>query len=214
MPNATPILSETAKPKLTFWYEFASTYSYLSAMRIDAVAEKAGADIIWRPFLLGPIFAAQGLRTSPFNVYLEKGRYMWRDMERLAEKQGLPPIMQPSPFPANGLSAARLALLGHQRGWGRDFTRAVYEAEFTRGLDIADDGVLGACLEACGVEPSLAFAEIGTSEVKAQLKAQTADAQAAGIFGAPSFVTADGEVFWGNDRLEDALDWAVRQATE
>ena len=69
-----------AGPKLEFWYEFASTYSYPAAMGIEALAETAGVEVVWRPFLLGPIFGEQGWNDSPFNIYPAKGRYMWRDM--------------------------------------------------------------------------------------------------------------------------------------
>ncbi|MEM7437007.1 MAG: DsbA family protein, partial [Myxococcota bacterium] len=65
---------------IEFWYEFASTYSYLAVMRIDKVAEAAGASVLWRPFLLGPVFAKQGWDDSPFNIYPAKGQYMWRDL--------------------------------------------------------------------------------------------------------------------------------------
>lgn len=71
---------------LEFWFEFASTYSYLAASRIEEVAAGSGVRLRWRPFLLGPIFASQGWGDSPFNLYPLKGRYMWRDMERLCEK--------------------------------------------------------------------------------------------------------------------------------
>ena len=67
-------------PTLDFWYEFASTYSYPAAMRIEAAANAAGVDIRWRPFLLGPIFKAYGWTDSPFNIFAAKGRYMWRDL--------------------------------------------------------------------------------------------------------------------------------------
>ena len=96
--------------KLEFWYEFASTYSYLSAMRIEEMAREAGVEVQWRPFLLGPIFVAQGWTTSPFSIYAAKGRNMWRDMERLTAARGLG-FRKPDPFPQNGLHAARLALI-------------------------------------------------------------------------------------------------------
>src|SRR5215207_5334269 len=107
----------TRRPVLEFWYEFASTYSYLAAMRIEPLAEAAGVDIRWRPFLLGPIFAAQGWTSSPFNLFPAKGRYMWRDMERQAAALGLP-FNKPDPFPQNGLIAARVALYGADHPWG------------------------------------------------------------------------------------------------
>jgi 2-hydroxychromene-2-carboxylate isomerase len=88
-----------------FWYEFASTYSYPAAMRVAELAGSRGVALAWRPFLLGPIFAAQGWRDSPFNIYPAKGRYMWRDMERICDGMGLP-LKRPDPFPQNSLLAA------------------------------------------------------------------------------------------------------------
>src|ERR1700730_5178732 len=104
-----PYQRDRMKRSLTFWYEFASTYSWLSAERIEALAVQAGVEVAWRPFLLGPIFAAQGWTSSPFNLFPAKGRNMWRDMERQCARLGLPPIVRPDPFPQNSLLAARLA---------------------------------------------------------------------------------------------------------
>src|SRR3984885_9787109 len=94
------------RPVLDFWFDFASTYSYLAARRIGPLAAEAQVEVRFRPFLLGPIFKAQGWDTSPFNVYPAKGRNMWRDLERLSEDAGLP-FRRPEPFPQNGLLAAR-----------------------------------------------------------------------------------------------------------
>src|SRR5262245_44856770 len=74
---------------LAVWFELASTYSYLAVSRAPEAARAAGVTLVWRPFLLGPIFQKQGWNDSPFNVYPAKGRYMWRDMERLAARYGL-----------------------------------------------------------------------------------------------------------------------------
>jgi 2-hydroxychromene-2-carboxylate isomerase len=194
--------------RLEFWYEFASTYSYLSAMRIEKVAAAAKLAVAWRPFLLGPIFRAQGWNDSPFNVYPAKGRYMWRDMERLASGYQLP-FVKPSAFPRNGLSAARIALVAEPEGWCPDWTRAVYAAEFAHDRDIGDGAVLTGLLETLGQDPGAVLARADSPENKAALRAQTERAQSLGIFGAPSFVV-EGELFWGNDRLDDALAWATR----
>ena len=198
--------------RLDFWFEFASTYSYLSAMRIEALAEQRGISVDWKPFLLGPIFAAQGWDTSPFNIYPAKGRYMWRDMEHRAAHYGLPfQRPQPDRFPANGLLAARLALVVMDHGAGPAFTRAVYTAQFAKGQDISDKDVLIGLLGAAGLDPDTVFAAALAPENKNRLREQTDAAVEEGIFGAPSFVVG-GELFWGDDRLEDALDWAVAHA--
>lgn len=194
--------------RLEFWFEFASTYSYLSAMRVQRLAQAAGVGLDWRPFLLGPVFAAQGLSDSPFNLYESKGRYMWRDLERLCEKEGLD-FRRPSRFPRNGLLAARIACRGQQQPWCADFVRAVFRSNFARDEEISDRGLLRAILESLG-QPADNLLGVAESEAnKDQLRSQTARAQSLGIFGAPSFVVG-GELFWGNDRLEEAIAWCKR----
>lgn len=196
-------------PSLQFWYEFASTYSYLSAMRIEPLAAAAGVSIAYRPFLLGPIFHAQGWNTSPFNIYPAKGRYMARDIARVAEERGIPFTMPPG-FPQNSLMAARLALVGCDEGWVAPFTRAVFSAEFARGVQVADRKGLEQILHGLNLDFERIFSAIEAPDIKDRLKRQTAEAQALGLFGAPSFVTSAGEVFWGDDRLEQALAWAKK----
>jgi 2-hydroxychromene-2-carboxylate isomerase len=195
------------RPVLEFWYEFASTYSYLSAMRIEALAEAAGVELRWRPFLLGPIFAAQGWTTTPFNLYPVKGRYMWRDMEREAARHGLP-CVRPDPFPQNSLTVARVALIGSERPWGPSFTKGIYAQEFGRGRNIADAALIAEVLAGLGQDPDGVLKEAGGDANKARLRALNEEARSRGVFGAPSFFTEDGEMFWGNDRLEQALAWA------
>lgn len=194
---------------LAFWFDFASTYSYPSAMRIAARAEAAGVDIAWRPFLLGPIFGAQGWTDSPFNIYAAKGRYMWRDLERVCAAEGLP-WHRPEIFPARSLLAARVAMAGADAQWLPGYIRAVFHANFADGEDISRPEVLARALAAAGgPEEALAAAEL--TETKAALRARVEEAQRLEIFGAPSFVvdSEDGpELFWGHDRLVDALDWA------
>jgi 2-hydroxychromene-2-carboxylate isomerase len=194
--------------RLSFWYEFASTYSYPAAMRIEAAAAAAGSAIEWKPFPLGPIFARQGWNDSPFNLYPDKGRYMWRDLERVCVEAGLA-LRRPSVFPRNGLLAARVALIAADESWCPAFTRAVYNANFAEDRDIAAPAVMAGILESLGRPASALLDRAATPEVKERLKAQTADAVARGIFGAPSF-TIGLELFWGNDRLDQALQWAKR----
>jgi 2-hydroxychromene-2-carboxylate isomerase len=192
---------------LGFWYEFASTYSYPAAARIEA-AVAPGTTIEWRPFLLGPILARQGWTDSPFNLYPAKGRYMWRDLERICAALGLP-LRRPTAFPRNGLLAARVALIAADEGWCGPFTRAVYRANFAEDQDIAAPAVIAGILETLGRPAPALLARAAEPEIKDRLKAQTEAAAAHGIFGAPSF-TVGGELFWGNDRLEEALAWAER----
>ncbi|KIC16957.1 2-hydroxychromene-2-carboxylate isomerase [Leisingera sp. ANG-Vp] len=195
--------------KITFWFEFASTYSYLSAMRIGQEAARRGIGVTWKPFLLGPVFAAQGWTTSPFNLYPAKGRYMWRDMERICAARGLP-FRRPAPFPQNGLQAARLALAAAECSKTEAFAQAVYRAQFGEGADISSKAVLRGCLHSAGLDEEL-MQRAKTPEIKAALRAQTDAAMAAGVFGAPSF-TCGGELFWGDDRLEQALNFAAQTA--
>jgi 2-hydroxychromene-2-carboxylate isomerase len=197
----------TDVPRLTFWFEFASTYSYLAAARMTAAA--AGIAVDWRPFLLGPIFADQGMTDSPFNLFPAKGAYMWRDMARLAGDLGLP-FRRPSQFPRNGLLAARVATAGLDETWLPGFVVAVYRANFGEDKDIADPALLAALVDRSGGDGAAALAAAATPAVKDRLRASTQAAKALGIFGAPSFTTPDGELFWGNDRLEQALAWARR----
>lgn len=198
-------------PRLTFWFEFASTYSYLSVMRLPALAEAAGVDVTWRPFLLGPIFAAQGWTTSPFVLFAAKGNYMWRDVKRRADRFGLE-FHRPDIFPQNGLYAARAAQLALSHPQGVAFCQNVFLAQFGAKQDISDPVVISACAAAAGL-PEDALAQIDDPANKHALRESTEDAARLGIFGSPSFMV-DQELFWGDDRLEAALNWAKRTAPE
>jgi 2-hydroxychromene-2-carboxylate isomerase len=195
-------------PVVDFWFEFASTYSYPAAMRIDAAGAERNVTIRWRPFLLGPIFVTHGWNSSPFNIYPAKGKYMWRDLARICGELDLP-FKKPSDFPQNSLIAARLALVGAAEGWLVPFAKAVYAAEFGEGRDISRPESLNPIIASLGLDASALLTRARTDEaVKSRLRAATEEAQSLGVFGSPSFVTEDGELFWGNDRLEAALDWA------
>jgi 2-hydroxychromene-2-carboxylate isomerase len=197
-------------PSIDFWLEFGSTYSYPAAMRIADLAKTAGVAVRWRPFALGAIFKAQGWPAdSPFNWQPAKGRYMWRDLERLCAGYGLP-FRRPEPFPQLSILAARVALVGLSEGWGEDFARAVYRAEFADGRQIGEPAVIGEIVAGLGVAPEPVLARANADANKAALRVETDEAQRLGVFGVPSFVCADGELFWGNDRLETALAWAQR----
>lgn len=197
------------QPALDFWFEFASTYSYPAAIRIGDAARARGVSVRWRPFLLGPLFKANGWTTSPFNIYPAKGRYMWRDLQRICGALDLP-FTEPPGFPQNTLLAARVALVALSQDWGEDFCRAIYRAQFGDGRNIGEPVTIAELLKSLGQNDDAIFALAQSDENKVRLRAQNDEAGARGIFGAPSFVTADGELFWGNDRLEAALDWTKR----
>jgi 2-hydroxychromene-2-carboxylate isomerase len=194
-------------PKLDFWYDLASSYSYLAAMRIETIAANACIDIRWRPFLLGPIFKTQGWVDSPFNLFPAKGRYMLRDLERTCAAASLP-FRLPNPFPQRSITAARITLVALDEGWGIDFTKRAFSAEFGEGRDIGERGVPTSLIAELGHDPERVLSLAESPDNKDRLRSETDAAQKLGIFGAPSFVTEDGELFWGNDRLEAALAWA------
>lgn len=198
------------KMNIDFWFEFASTYSYPAAMRIEALSAERGVRISWRPFLLGPIFRDQGWNDSPFNLLASKGRYMWRDLERICAAHHIP-FRRPSEFPRNGLLAARVACRFADAPWLPEFVRAVYRANFEQDLDISAPATVKRCLASSGEDPDALLKHANSPESKEKLRLQTGEASRLGIFGAPSF-TVGRELFWGSDRLEDALSWAVENA--
>ena len=192
--------------QIDFWFDFASTYSYLSASRIEALAAAKGITVHWRPFLLGPVFTAMGWNDSPFNIYPAKGRYMWRDMERLCQHAGLP-LKKPSKFPRNGLRPARIICAHPGAAWIPNFTRAVFTAGFAEDKDIGEREVIAGLLRSLGQDAETLIAAGESQRGKDLLRQQTEVASSLDIFGAPTFIVA-GELFWGNDRLEHALAWA------
>jgi len=134
---------------------------------------------------------------------------MWRDLERICAKQSLPLKLPPLRFPQNGLKAARIALVLAKNGRIGDFSRRVYAASFAEQKDISEDETLAGILRTLDLDPAVVAAAANTPENKAKLKAQTDEAIARGIFGAPSFTIGE-ELFWGGDRLDDAIAWAKR----
>jgi 2-hydroxychromene-2-carboxylate isomerase len=188
---------------IEFWFDFGSNYSYLSMMRIRRLAAGAGMRIVLKPFMLGPIFKTLGWETSPFVLQTMKGNYVWRDMQRQCAKYGLR-WQRPSVFPRNALLAARVALQGEGEPWLDAFCEQVMLANFADDREIGDEAVIHDILAGLGTDAARIIAAARTDACKAALRARTAEAEARGIFGAPMFFVGD-EMFWGNDRLEDAL---------
>ena len=198
--------SESPTPRIEIWFDFASNYSYLSVMRIEAEAARAGVDVAWRPFLLGPIFQAFGWNTSPFVLQKTKGEYVWRDMIRQTRKYGLD-WNRPSRFPRPALTAHRVALFGSDQPWIGAFCRRLMTLNFVEDRDLDSESLLTDILSDLGLPAATLLAAAQSDANKQALRLQTEAARALGIFGAPTFVV-EGEIFWGNDRLEDALAWA------
>jgi 2-hydroxychromene-2-carboxylate isomerase len=196
---------------IEFWFDFGSNYSYLSMMRIRRIAADAGVQVQLKPFMLGPIFKGLGWETSPFVLQAMKGNYVWRDMQRQAAKYGLR-WKRPGVFPRNGLLAARVAVHGEGAPWLSEFCEQVMLANFADDREIGDEAVIAGILEKLGADSVAIMAAAGSDACKAELRTRTTAAQARGIFGAPMFFVGD-EMFWGNDRLEEAIAYATGSAS-
>jgi len=196
-----------ASKTLEFWYEFASPYSYIAAERIERLAVQAGGVAVsWRPFVIGPILRLRPHNPSPTqDAPPAQKQYRRRDVERICAREGIV-LNWPTTYPRNGLLAARVAQIADQP-WRAAFSRAVYRANFVEDREISDPAVIAGILEEMRHDASQYLVEAQSPANKAALAAAVEEAIAKGIFGAPSFVI-DGELFWGNDRLERAIEWA------
>jgi 2-hydroxychromene-2-carboxylate isomerase len=203
-------MTSHALPEIQFWFEFGSNYSYLSVMRIEGAARQRGVGIVWRPFLLGPIFRALGFAGSPFLQQKEKGAYVWQDMARQCRKYGLP-WTQPKSFPRSSVLPARVALLGAEEPWIGEFCRRVMALNFVLDRDIDRADAVAAILAELKLPAETIIGAAQGEPTKALLREQTDTARRRGIFGAPTFFVG-AEMFWGNDRLDDALLVAAQQA--
>jgi 2-hydroxychromene-2-carboxylate isomerase len=196
--------------EIEFWFEFASNYSYLSVMRIEDAAQQLAVRIVWKPFLLGPIFQALGMQNSPFVLQKEKGAYVWQDMERQCRKYGLR-WQQPSTFPRVSVLPLRVALIGAEQPWIGAFCRRVMELNFVLDRDINQADCLAPILTELGLAAGNILTAARAGPAKQQLRQQTEQARSRGIFGAPTFFVGT-EMFWGNDRLDDALRLASQKS--
>lgn len=189
---------------IDIWFEFGSNYSYLAVMRIEEKARAAGVQLRWKPFLLGPIFRELGWKEPPFVAQKEKGAYAWRDTERRAAKYGLP-FRRPGEFPRRGLLPMRVAVLGAREPWMAEFCRRIMLRNWAEDLEIDSPDAVLAALAGLVPDPQRWIEAAGAEPAKTALREQTAEARRRGIFGAPTFLVGD-EMYWGDDRLEDALE--------
>lgn len=193
---------------IDFWYSIGSTYSYLTVQRLADVERASGVTFRWRPFNVRHVMTEQ--KNVPFIGKPEKTAYMWRDIARRAERYGLSPRL-PAPYPlADLVLANKVATLSAEEGWAEDYTCATYRRWFEEGLPAGEEPNLSDSLREIGQDPDRVLREAATDRIETALMSATKEAMAAGVFGSPSFVVGD-ELFWGDDRLEDAVEWAKAQ---
>ena len=190
--------------EIDYWFSVGSTYNYLTVMRIAEVERASEVTFRWRPFSMWKIL--REMNNVPFADKPVKAAYMWRDIERRAARYGLKPNL-PTPYPAKQVAfGIQVAFLGMREGWGKDFVRASYRALFEEGVEPYIDPALSRTLTDLGQGPARVMAAATSEENERLLDAETDVARKQGIFGSPTFVV-DGELFWGDDRLDDALQW-------
>jgi 2-hydroxychromene-2-carboxylate isomerase len=193
-----------ATDPVDFWFTMGSTYTYLSVMRLGELQQSSGIRFRWRPFHL--LVILQEMKHVPFADKPAKCTYMWRDIERRAAMYGLS-VSLPAPYPAKQSILANLvATIGMRQGWGVDFVRAAYRRWFQLGQETGSDPNVSESLRDIGQEPQSVLALANATDATADLMAETEAAKKLGIFGSPTFVVGR-ELFWGDDRLEDAISW-------
>jgi 2-hydroxychromene-2-carboxylate isomerase len=193
-------------PRLDFFYFFGSVYAGLTVLRIRAAADRAGVDIRWRPFNVRPLMKENNVA---LRNEAQKVPYMWRDIDRRAALHGLSGVRTP-PWPTDPeLLHNKVGALAAEDGWGEAFTVASMEAWLIGGMPLGDMACLTHVLEKLRRDPAVTIAEAQGPRAAALYDSTTEAARSHGIFGSPSFVTEDGEMFWGDDRLEEALAWAT-----
>ncbi len=189
-----------------FFFYYGSTYTYLSVMRAERAAAGAGVELRWRPFNVRAIMIEQD--NIPFRTKPVKLAYMWRDLERRARRHGIDwRAIPPYPIDPEAL-ANRVGLVAAEEGWCPDYSRAAYRAWFLDGQALGAEGTIEPILEGLGQDPARVIGAADSERIRAEFESETRRACDLGIFGSPTFVV-DEEIFWGDDRLEDALDWAT-----
>lgn len=190
---------------LDFYFDFASPYAYLAAMRIDDLAAGHGRSVRWRPIMLGAAMKVTGSR--PLMQIPLRSDYLRHDVVRFARRLGIPFAFPPEmPIPTLAAARAFYWLQDDEPDLARRFARAVFEAHFGRGEDIREPSQVAAIAAPLGVDGAALVAAVADPVVKDRLRAETDAAIARGVFGAP-FILVDGEPFWGADRLDQVDAW-------
>ena len=183
-----------------------STYTYLTVMRVEEEAARAGVEVRWRPFNVREIMVEQD--NIPFRDKPVKRRYMWRDIERRAARHGLPFHGAPTyPVDPENLSN-RVAVVAAEEGWCPEYAKATYRAWFLEDKPPGEPEHLVTTLRDLGKDPDDVIRRAESREVRQRYAAETDVARSMGIFGSPTFAVGE-EIFWGDDRLEEAIEWCA-----
>ena len=206
---ATPL--QTLMKQIDFWFSIGSTYTYLTVMRIDGVAERHQLEVRWRPFSVRALM--QEMNNIPFRGKPVKERYMWRDLERRAGLYDIP-IKYPVDYPLEQFDLAnRIAVVAQTEGWCPQYAKATYRLWFQDGLPAGENANIRQSLAIIGQDHDRVLELAHTTQTQEAYESATSQARSHGIFGSPSFIVFDNELFWGDDRLEDAIAYAESPAT-
>ena len=187
--------------KLEFFYDCSSPWTYLAFSKIEEVAKRHDAELIWKPILVGGVFNSvnPSVYETRSNPVKPKARYYAKDLQDWAHLYGLK-IGQPTVFPVNSVKAMRGAFVAHEHGKISPYSRRVFEIYWGEDRDISQDDILRQVARAVGLDEDEFFSKIASSEYKEKLKSNTDDLIARGGFGSPT-IFVDGDMFFGNDRL-------------
>ncbi len=192
---------------MEFWFSIGSTYSYLSVMRLANVAAQTGISFRWQPFNVRTLM--REMDNIPFANKPTKAAYMWRDIARRAEMYGLQPTL-PAPYPLKQLELAnRVAIVAMNEGWLERYGPATYRRWFEHGEPAGSEPNLTRSITECGEDAVRVVEAANDSTAHSALEMATDKARQLGIFGSPTFVVGQ-ELFWGDDRLDDAIRWRER----
>jgi len=192
---------------IDFWFSIGSTYTYLTVMRMDQIERDHEVKFDLRPFNVRKIMREMDNIPFPPNKK-SKVDYMWRDIERRAVRYGFPAKI-PAPYPLKEFDVAnKLAILGTQEGWCAEYLKKTYQAWFQHGQEAGSNPNVTGTLASMGLNPAETIQKMESPKIENAYEEQTEIAKSIGIFGSPSFVVR-GEIFWGDDRLENAIEWSA-----
>ncbi len=199
-------------PKVEFFYDYSSPWTYLAFSRVEEICRRTGAELVWRPILVGGIFNTvnPSVYESRERPVPAKARYMKKDLGDWAAFYGLKILFPPTVFPVNSVKALRGALVAIEHGKISPYSAAVFSGYFGDDLDISRDDVLRPIVERVGLDPAEYFEKINRQDYKDRVRANTEECMRRGGFGSPTLLVGDA-MFFGNDRLV-LVEHALREA--